>query len=326
MGLSAIEMLDMCENSEYNKTNIESVKQIIAFCEKKKINFTVNVTALCGDKKKKKNSSKNKYILFNSWFNKNKKDCKVNGYKIWNYMKSLESAKPFTDLFDFIETLNKSVQPVVVNNKKDRAEEQTTTTTVSQTLHEAQDQRNRFTEEFYKVLTETLKDGVSPSHSLIYEQKLSNNSKSSLTRLTPTIVHRAIDTFKHILVQIEDPSDRFSTNAAAAAAGIAASADDFVPSDAKRQSIKGGDSASEISNGSSTVVAKPPAQRKRKRSHPQQNNAVAKKKTKQQRKQQDAVVVSPPPPPPPLSRSSSSDSFSQYSMINDHQDNSQMSE
>lgn len=326
MGLSAIEMLDMCENSEYNKTNIESVKQIIAFCEKKKINFTVNVTALCGDKKKKKNSSKNKYILFNSWFNKNKKDCKVNGYKIWNYMKSLESAKPFTDLFDFIETLNKSVQPVVVNNKKDRAEEltTTTTTTVSQSLHEAQDQRNRFTEEFYKVLTETLKDGVSPSHSLIYEQKLSNNSKSSLTRLTPTIVHRAIDTFKHILVQIEDPSDRFSTNAAAA--DIAASADDFVPSDAKRQSIKGGDSASEISNGSSTVVAKPPAQRKRKRSHPQQNNAVAKKKTKQQRKQQDAVVVSPPPPPPPLSRSSSSDSFSQYSMINDHQDNSQMSE
>jgi hypothetical protein len=322
MALSTIEMLNMCESSEYNKTNIESVKQIIAFCEKKKIHFIVNVTALCGDKKKKKNSSKNKYILFNSWFNKNKRDCKVNGYKIWNYMKSLESAKPFTDLFDFIESLNKSVQPVAVDkkNKNSDAEGETTTTAAAstQTLHEAQDHRNRLTDEFYKVLTATLNDGVSPAHSIIYEQKLSDGS---LTRLTPTVVHRAIDAFKHILVQIEDPAAAVSSTAAAAATTTAAVAAACITKQSKSES----NTIVETSNGGTVVVK--PAQRKRKRSHPQQNSgaAASKKKTKQQRKQSESVVTAPPPPQP-LSRSSSSDSFSHYSMINDHQDNSQMSE
>ncbi|AUF81552.1 39K/pp31 [Malacosoma neustria nucleopolyhedrovirus] len=306
MAVSTNELLNMCENSEYNKTNIESVKQIIAFCEKKKINFIVNVTALCGDKKKKKTSSKNKYILFNSWFNKNKKDCKVNGYKIWNYMKSLDSAKPFTNLFDFIESLNKSVQPVAIDRKnKNNEENETTTTKITQTLHEAQDQRNRLTEEFYKVLTETLNDGVSPTHSLIYEQKLNGSYKSSLTRLTPSVVHHAIDVFKHILVQIEDPSAAVSSSVACVAKH-------------ELNSI-------EASNGGTVVVK--PVQRKRKRSHPQQNNnnSTSKRKAKQQRKQSESVV-SAPARPQPLSRSSSSDSFSQYSMINDHQDNSRMSE
>jgi hypothetical protein len=323
MALSTIEMLNMCESSEYNKTNIESVKQIIAFCEKKKIHFIVNVTALCGDKKKKKNSSKNKYILFNSWFNKNKRDCKVNGYKIWNYMKSLESAKPFTDLFDFIESLNKSVQPVAVDkkNKNSDAEGETTTTTAAastQTLHEAQDHRNRLTDEFYKVLTATLNDGVSPAHSIIYEQKLSDGS---LTRLTPTVVHRAIDAFKHILVQIEDPAAAVSSTAAATTTTTAAVAAACITKQSKSES----NTIVETSNGGTVVVK--PAQRKRKRSHPQQNSgaAASKKKTKQQRKQSESVVTAPPPPQP-LSRSSSSDSFSHYSMINDHQDNSQMSE
>jgi hypothetical protein len=322
MALSTIEMLNMCESSEYNKTNIESVKQIIAFCEKKKIHFIVNVTALCGDKKKKKNSSKNKYILFNSWFNKNKRDCKVNGYKIWNYMKSLESAKPFTDLFDFIESLNKSVQPVAVDkkNKNSDAEGETTTTAAAstQTLHEAQDHRNRLTDEFYKVLTATLNDGVSPAHSIIYEQKLSDGS---LTRLTPTVVHRAIDAFKHILVQIEDPAAAVSSTAAATTTTTAAVAAACITKQSKSES----NTIVETSNGGTVVVK--PAQRKRKRSHPQQNSgaAASKKKTKQQRKQSESVVTAPPPPQP-LSRSSSSDSFSHYSMINDHQDNSQMSE
>ncbi|QUJ09236.1 39K protein [Gynaephora ruoergensis nucleopolyhedrovirus] len=172
------------ENSALNKTDFEVTAAKIKLFEKKKILYRMVVDEVHNYDKKivkrnKKMITNNKYILFNSWYTKNRKNQWLSSHDMWNYLKNHSSCKTFIDIFDYMEKLGKSIkierngenqsdvsgdEPVNVKNKK-------RTDLDLDNIKESNDKRLKMYEEFYKVLTATFKTNSSPAASFIYDSK-----------------------------------------------------------------------------------------------------------------------------------------------------------
>lgn len=218
------------ENSPINKTDVEVIILKMKLFEKKKIAYRITVSEVHNlDKKTIKKGTKvinnNKYILFNSWYTKNKAADWYSSHDMWNYMKNFTDSKLFIDIFDYIEKLGKSVQVTV------KTDDTTATAIVPspstsgteddcklpyatssspasrrkkidinvENIKESNDRRLKLYEEFYKVLTIAFKTGSAPATSFIYDQTIKNSGSGGLEKLNKTIVQRGLEVFKNIV-------------------------------------------------------------------------------------------------------------------------------
>ncbi|AGR56779.1 39K [Hemileuca sp. nucleopolyhedrovirus] len=216
------EIINKYENSSLNKTDVEVNVAKIKLFEKKKIPYKFVVNEVHNFDKKivkrsKKMISNNKYILFNSWYTKNRKTEWFSSHDMWNHMKSHASCKPFIDIFDYMEKLGKSVKVstnnVVNGNERSTVSSSSTTseisgdevdqTTVSsgvsssrkkkhdinvEEIKESNDQRLKMYDEFYRVLTVTFKSGSSPVASFLYDSKFTRSSIESGMKIFKSVV------------------------------------------------------------------------------------------------------------------------------------------
>nr|QGW49301.1 39K/pp31 protein [Chrysodeixis includens nucleopolyhedrovirus] len=221
----------------FDKNNFENVNTTIQLLEKKKIKYRITMMPVYGDngleftvaiillhdkrtaKKTKKMISNNKYILFNSWYTKNKQTSWPNSHMMWNIMKTHSTIKPFVSIFDFMEKLGKSIEVdgaasisehtdsdanVPVNDGNNVAE--------SSKIDASNARRVELYNEFYRVMNETFTGGSAPIQSFLYEIKLSknnnnnNNSNSGsdigFERLNRTMIQNGVDCFKKLLESI----------------------------------------------------------------------------------------------------------------------------
>ncbi|QEI03556.1 PP31 [Spodoptera cosmioides nucleopolyhedrovirus] len=201
-----------------DKAHMEHVTAVINTLEKKKIKYKIIPMPMCGEdgleitfaivimadkkngKRNKKSISNNKYILFNSWYTKNRSASWPNSHTMWNLMKSQHSAKPFVDIFDFMEKLGKSIM-----TKKEA------TTTVAVITADKNEQasdiensvyhRHKLYDEFYKIATYTFTHSAAPASSFIYDIKLNKTEAgdSGLEKLNRQTLEEGISVFKNIL-------------------------------------------------------------------------------------------------------------------------------
>nr|QEE80056.1 39K/pp31 [Mamestra configurata nucleopolyhedrovirus A] len=205
-----------------DKAHIEQVHAVISYLERKKIkhnlfsmpvkdNDTVQMVhgiIFNNDKKNarknKKMISYNKYILFNSWYTKNRQETWPNSHTMWNIMKSQPVAKPFVDIFDFMEKLGKTIAPTVsdlaneTNVEKDES--------VSRTdVEEGNEKRSKIYNEFYRITSITFETHSAPSSSFIYDIKL-KKSHNGTERLTRSMLQSGIDALRKCLLHVSRPS------------------------------------------------------------------------------------------------------------------------
>ncbi|AWW14393.1 39k [Hyposidra talaca nucleopolyhedrovirus] len=224
------------ENSAYNKTDNDINAEKIKLFEKKKIPYRMLVIEVHNFDKKvvkrgKKMITNNKYILFNSWYTKNRQSHWLTSHDMWNRMKTHSvSCKQFIDIFDYMEKLGKSIKlplssssssssssseetsppPPVANSTNlsdgDEANESAVSTRKkkhdidAEQIKEGNNQRLRMYEEFYRVLTATFKTNSAPAASFIYDQKL-----------TRAFIESGIQTFKTELSKLDQERNRGDT-------------------------------------------------------------------------------------------------------------------
>ncbi|AKC91733.1 39K protein [Lambdina fiscellaria nucleopolyhedrovirus] len=124
------EIIAKYENSPQNKTDVDVFANIVKFMDKKKFLYRFSVIEVHNSDKKivkrgKKIITNNKYILFNSWYTKNRKTSWLSSHDMWNYMKRHPACQKFIDIFDFMEKLGKSI------DIKPKGAAATTTTTAN---------------------------------------------------------------------------------------------------------------------------------------------------------------------------------------------------
>lgn len=186
----------------YDKSYMELVTSAINVLEKKKIKYKIIPMPVYGEeglevtfavilvidkkniKRNKKSISNNKYILFNSWYTKNRDQAWPNSHTMWNHMKRQPSAKPFIDMFNFMEKIGKSIETLDKDN----------------TVTDSNERRVKLFNEFYQIVTMTLTSGTAPASSFIYEIKLSDkDDDTNFKNLTPKILQAGIEAFKNII-------------------------------------------------------------------------------------------------------------------------------
>ena len=195
-----------------DKVHMEHVTTVINTLEKKKIKYKIIPMPVYGDdglevtfaivivvdkkntKRNKKSISNNKYILFNSWYTKNRNASWPNSHTMWNLMKTQSTAKPFVEIFDFMEkvgkTIIKSSADTSTNNDVNAAD----------VVNENNAQRIKLYNEFYKITTYTFENNTAPSSSFIYDIKL-NKSENGLDKLNRQTLEIGIEAFKNILIK-----------------------------------------------------------------------------------------------------------------------------
>jgi hypothetical protein len=178
---------------EENKQQISSVTNLLdkkkmsykmfsvpVFSEKGRLETTmillINVDKKQGNKQKK-SISNNKYILFNSWYTKIRKENWPGSSVMWNKIKSLSSLQQFIDLFNFIEKISK-----MSFKKEDNLDEK--------------EKRTELYTEFYRVITVAFETNNPPLNSFLYDIKLKS---TGLEKLTRTSIQSAMDAFKKCL-------------------------------------------------------------------------------------------------------------------------------
>ena len=205
----------------YDKAHMEQVTAAINVLEKKKIKYKIIPMPVYGEeglevtfaviividkknvKRNKKSISNNKYILFNSWYTKNRDPAWPNSHTMWNMMKQQSSAKPFIDIFDFMEKIGKSIEPAA--KKENDAAASTTTDN-----NNNNERRVKLFNEFYRIATITLTNGNAPMSSFIYDIKLIDKDENiNFEYLTPNILQAGIEAFKSIVYN--KPSSSSST-------------------------------------------------------------------------------------------------------------------
>ncbi|ACH88665.1 39K [Helicoverpa armigera multiple nucleopolyhedrovirus] len=205
-----------------DKAHIEQVHAVINYLERKKIkhnlfsmpvkdNDTVQMVhgiIFNNDKKNtrknKKMISYNKYILFNSWYTKNRQETWPNSHTMWNIMKSQPVAKPFVDIFDFMEKLGKTI----ASNASDSADEQNVEKDDSASrsdVEEGNEKRSKIYNEFYRITSVTFETHSAPFSSFIYDIKL-KKSHNGTERLTRSMLQSGIDALRKCLLHVSRPS------------------------------------------------------------------------------------------------------------------------
>ncbi|AHH82618.1 39 kDa protein [Buzura suppressaria nucleopolyhedrovirus] len=208
-----IDILTKYENSVYNKTDSDINADKIKLFEKRKIPYRILVVEVHNFDRKvmkrgKKMITNNKYILFNSWYTKNRQNYWLSSHDMWNRMKTNSAlCKQFIDIFDYMEKVGKSVKPslsnetaVINSSNSSDADEFDSVSTNRKKKHdvdaehikEGNNQRLRMYEEFYRVLTTAFKSNSAPATSFIYDQKL-----------TRAFVESAIQAFKTELIKLD---------------------------------------------------------------------------------------------------------------------------
>jgi hypothetical protein len=215
-----------------DKTKMEHVTAIINTLEKKKIKYKILPMPMCGkdgleitfaiviivdknhnDKRNKKSISNNKYILFNSWYTKNRSASWPNSHTMWNLMKTQASAKPFVEIFNFMEKLGKFI---LLKNQTDAAAGAAVATTAPPENNSSSGGENDVSQlcnlydEFYKITTYTFTHNAAPSSSFIYDIKLNNKADlgvdgGGLEKLNRQTLEEGVAVFKNILSK-ENPS------------------------------------------------------------------------------------------------------------------------
>ncbi|QWO71598.1 pp31 [Orgyia pseudotsugata single capsid nuclopolyhedrovirus] len=206
------DIVNKYESSALNKSNNEINTAKIKLFEKKKMPYRFTVVEVHNFDKRvvkrgKKIITNNKYILFNSWYTKNRKSHWLNSHDMWNYMKTRAQCKLFIDIFDYIEKLGKSVkvqqksetngelsseasdEPDVNNQKTARRKKNEMD--VDQ-IKESNDRRSKMYEEFYRVLTVAFTTDSPPATSPIYDFKF-----------TRAFVDSGVQVFKSIVNELE---------------------------------------------------------------------------------------------------------------------------
>ncbi|AXU41718.1 PP31/39K [Spodoptera eridania nucleopolyhedrovirus] len=208
-----------------DKTKMEHVTAIINTLEKKKIKYKILPMPMCGkdgleitfaiviivdknhnDKRNKKSISNNKYILFNSWYTKNRSASWPNSHTMWNLMKTQASAKPFVEIFDFMEKLGKFI---LLKNQTDVAAAAPENNNSSSGENDV-NQLCKLYDEFYKITTYTFTHNAAPSSSFIYDIKLNKTDLGGvdgggLEKLNRQTLEEGVAVFKNILSK-ENPS------------------------------------------------------------------------------------------------------------------------
>lgn len=203
------DLLEKFEHSVYNKTHMDTIKMMINLMERKRINYTINVIPFHGDDKKtikrtKKIINNNKYILFNSWYTKNRKEQWPNSHVMWNYMKKYPSAKAFVEVFDLMEKLGKSIDVKQTSNEDNGADKRRKNDAVAiEDIKENNGRRIKLYNEFYRVLTVTYESGHAPAVSFLYDYKLNSADAGSIDRLNRNAIQHCIDSFKTVLNKVE---------------------------------------------------------------------------------------------------------------------------
>ncbi|QNV47841.1 nuclear matrix associated phosphoprotein [Alphabaculovirus altersperidaniae] len=203
-----------------DKSHMEHVTTVINTLEKKKIKYKIVPMPMCGEdgleitfaivvmvdkkntKRNKKSISNNKYILFNSWYTKNRSASWPNSHIVWNLMKTQPLAKPFVDIFDFMEKLGKSI------NTKAAIDSTTKVVDVNNNDIDGSGiyQRYKLYEEFYKITTYTFTHNAAPTSSFIYDIRLNKiDDETGLNKLNRQMLEEGIAVFKNILSK-QDPS------------------------------------------------------------------------------------------------------------------------
>ncbi|AIU41266.1 39k [Sucra jujuba nucleopolyhedrovirus] len=224
--VNMIDVYSKCETSAYNKTDNDINAAKIKLFEKKKIPYRILVVEVYNFDKKivkkgKKMITNNKYILFNSWYTKNRKSHWLSSHDMWNYMKNHASCKQFIDIFDYMEKLGKTVRAstkqsvqtssidagVTSSETSGDEPDQTITTAAANAvavvrrkksdfsldhIKESNDKRLKMYEEFYKMLTIAFQTDIAPPNSFIYDQKF-----------TRSFIEAGVKVFKHELARLE---------------------------------------------------------------------------------------------------------------------------
>ncbi|ACI28840.1 39K protein [Agrotis ipsilon multiple nucleopolyhedrovirus] len=210
----------------YDKAHMEQVTTAINILEKKKIKYKIIPMPVYGDeglevtfaiiividkknaKRNKKVISNNKYILFNSWYTKNRSESWPNSHTMWNLMKQQPAAKPFIDIFDFMEKVGKSIEV-----KKQPSSDESNGAAAADNnceIKESNERRVKLYTEFYRIATATFASGNAPSSSFIYDIKLGKNAGGggggSLERMNRQILENGIEAFKTVLFKQNQPS------------------------------------------------------------------------------------------------------------------------
>nr|QED40034.1 39K/PP31 [Spodoptera frugiperda multiple nucleopolyhedrovirus] len=213
-----------------DKAHMEHVTAVINTLEKKKIKYKIIPMPVYGDdglevtfaivimvdkknlKRNKKSISNNKYILFNSWYTKNRKSSWPNSHTMWNLMKTHTTAKPFVDIFDFMEKIGKSIEtkksspPPSSSPSEDNA-------VITDVNNENNARRMNLYNEFYKITTYTFVNDAAPSNSFIYDIKLDGND--GLEKLNRQTLENGVIAFKNILKSAVPSSVEFLTTTTA---------------------------------------------------------------------------------------------------------------
>ncbi|AAZ38298.1 39K/PP31 [Agrotis segetum nucleopolyhedrovirus A] len=211
----------------YDKAHMEQVTAAINILEKKKIKYKIIPMPVYGDegleitfaiiivvdkkntKRNKKMISNNKYILFNSWYTKNRSESWPNSHTMWNLMKQQPAAKPFIDIFDFMEKVGKSVE--IKKSLDDTNVGESTATTNKGTdnanIKEGNERRVKLYNEFYRIATITFTSNSAPSSSFLYDIKLSKENAAGLERLTRHVLENGINVFKSVLLKQDQPQE-----------------------------------------------------------------------------------------------------------------------
>lgn len=228
------ELMTKYQDSGNNKTDFDIIAAKIKLFEKKKVAYRFKVSEVFNMDKKsvkkvKKIINNNKYILFNSWYTKIRKSNWLNSHDMWNLMKDSLLAKPFVDIFDFMEKLASNT---VVSKKHSSVDETSSDDGEikakkvefdSDEIKENNERRVKLYEEFYRVLNVTFATDTAPSSSSIYDQKLKN--VKGLDRLTRSVVQSGVSAFKHSIKQIEtEKSSESVTSALVSTDPVAAAA------------------------------------------------------------------------------------------------------
>ncbi|ABI35708.1 39K [Ectropis obliqua nucleopolyhedrovirus] len=239
--VNMIDFLSKYENSVYNKSDNEINVAKIKLFEKKKMTYNITVNEIHNYDRKivkrgKKMITNNKYILFNSWYTKNRKSHWLSSHDMWNYMKNNAACKTFISLFDYIEKLSKAVKVesgaatvsnVIAAQGSDTSSDEITNSTNAvvirkkrcdinlEEIKESNNKRIKMYDEFYRVLTTAFKTGAPPTCSFLYD-----------TMFTFTFVEEGMKLFKNLLYTL-DQEKTVSISAVQNGGGVDLSQQDF---------------------------------------------------------------------------------------------------